>query len=138
MGLFFKIALLTVHTLLPSVLQCLELISKKKKKKSSTADMITLHEFFSPPMYIQGPFNKFPDFFVQAFKIVVHYWKFSMLLLYILSNDWPTFMISRSNEQLQLQLEYTLLRLDCHSWWISKMQYGREDTLEERYAIKLF
>ena len=25
---------------------------------------------------------------------------------------------------------------DCHSWWISKMQSGREDTLEERYAIK--
>ena len=24
----------------------------------------------------------------------------------------------------------------CHSWWISKMQSGREDTLEERYAIK--
>ena len=25
---------------------------------------------------------------------------------------------------------------DCHCWWISKMQSGREDTLEERYAIK--
>ena len=25
---------------------------------------------------------------------------------------------------------------DCHSWWISKMQPGLEDTLEERYAIK--
>ncbi len=24
----------------------------------------------------------------------------------------------------------------CHSWWISKMQSGRENTLEERYAIK--
>ena len=24
----------------------------------------------------------------------------------------------------------------CHSWGISKMQSGREDTLEERYAIK--
>ena len=33
-------------------------------------------------------------------------------------------------------LEYTLLRPDYHSWWISKMQSGREDTLEERYAIK--
>ena len=30
----------------------------------------------------------------------------------------------------------TLLKLDCHSWWISKMQSGGEDTLEERYAIK--
>ena len=46
-------------------------------------------------------------------------------------------MISGSNEQLQQQLEYTLLMPDCHSWWISKMQSGHEDTLEERYAIKL-
>ena len=29
-----------------------------------------------------------------------------------------------------------LLKPDCHSWWISKMQSGCEDTLEERYAIK--
>ena len=56
-----------------------------------------------------------------------------MLLLYILWDDWPIFMISGSNEQLQQQLEYTLLKLDCHSWWISKMQ---SDTLEEWYAIK--
>ena len=45
-------------------------------------------------------------------------------------------MISASNEQLQQQLEFTLLKPDCHSWWILKMQSGREDTLEERYAIK--
>ena len=45
-------------------------------------------------------------------------------------------MISASNEQLQKELEYTLLKPDCHSWWISKMQSGREDTLEERNAIK--
>ena len=25
----------------------------------------------------------------------------------------------------------------CHSWWISKTQSAREDTLEERYAIQL-
>ena len=46
------------------------------------------------------------------------------------------FMISDSNEHQQQQLEYTLLKPDCHTWWISKMQSGREDTLEERYAIK--
>ena len=80
--------------------------------------------------------NKFPDFFVSAFKIVVGSWKFNRLLLYILWDDWQIFMISLSNEQLQQQLEYTLLKPDCHSWWISKMQFGREDTLEERYAIK--
>ena len=59
-----------------------------------------------------------------------------MLLLYILWDGWSTFMISASNEQLQQQLEYTLLKHDCHIWWISKMQSGREDTLEEQYAMK--
>ena len=58
----------------------------------------------------------FQTFFVWAFRIVVDSWKFTMLLLYILWNDWPIFMISGSNEQLH--------------------QSGREDTLEERYAIK--
>ena len=56
-----------------------------------------------------------------------------MLLLYILWDDGPTFMISGSNQQLQQQLEYTLLKADCHGWRISKMQSGRE---EKRYAIK--
>ena len=85
---------------------------------------------------IRGAFNMFPDFFVQAFKIVVDSWKFTILLLYILWDDWPTFMISGSNEQLQQQLEHTLLKPDCHCWWISKMQSGRKVTLEELYAIK--
>ena len=75
----------------------------------------------------------FQTFFVRAFKIVVDSWKFSILLLYILWDDWPIFMISGSNEQLQQQLEYTLLKPDYHSWWISKIQSGRE---EEWYAIK--
>ena len=76
----------------------------------------------------------FQTFFVWTFEIVINSWKSSMLLLYILWDYWPSFMISASNEQLQQQLEYTLLKPDCHSWWISKMQ---SDTLEERYAIKL-
>ena len=59
-----------------------------------------------------------------------------MLLPYILWDDWQFFMISASNKQLQQQLEYTLLKPDCHSWWISKTQSGREDTLEEWYTIK--
>ena len=42
-------------------------------------------------------------------------------------------MISGTNKQLQQQLKYTIQKPDCHSWWISKMQSGRE---EERYAIK--
>ena len=73
----------------------------------------------------------FQNFFVWAFKITVDSWKFSMLLLYILCDDWIIFMISNSNEQLQQELEYTLLKFDCHSWWISKIQ---SDTLEEWYA----
>ena len=46
------------------------------------------------------------------------------------------FLISGSNELLQREFKYTLLKPDCHSWWISKIQSGREDTLEERYAKK--
>ena len=86
--------------------------------------------------YVCGAFNKFPDIFVLPFKIIVDSWKFTMLLLYILWDDWTIFMILGSNEQLQQQLGYTLLKPDCHSWWISKMQSGHEDALEERYAIK--
>ena len=32
--------------------------------------------------------------------------------------------------------QYTTLKPDCHCWWISKIQSGHEDTLEEWYAIK--
>ena len=77
-------------------------------------------------------FNKFPDFSLKAFKIVVDSWKFTMLLLYILWHDWPIFMISGSNQQVQQQLEHTLLKPDCHSWWISKI---KSDSLKERYTI---
>ena len=42
-------------------------------------------------------------------------------------------MILDSNEQLQQQLEYILLKPDYHCWWISKLQ---SDSLEERYVIK--
>ena len=77
----------------------------------------------------------FQTFFVQAFRIVLDSWKFSMLLQYILWDDRPIFMISDSNKQLQQQLEYTLLKPNCHSWWISKMQPEHEDCLEEWYTI---
>ena len=46
------------------------------------------------------------------------------------------FMISGSNEHLQQELEYTLLKPHCHSWWIAKMQSGHEDPLEEWYVLK--
>ena len=70
------------------------------------------------------PSIRFQTFFVQAFKIGVDSWTFSILLLYILWDDLLIFMISGSNKQLQQELEYTLLKLGCHSWWISKMQSG--------------
>ena len=82
------------------------------------------------------PSISFQTFFVQAFKIVVDSWKFTMLLIYTLWDDWPIFMIPHSNEHLQQQLEYTLLKPNCYCWRISKMHSGREDTLGERYAIK--
>ena len=56
-----------------------------------------------------------------------------MLLLCILWDEWPIFIISGLNEQLPHELECTLLNPDCHRWWISKMLC---DTLKERYAIK--
>ena len=46
---------------------------------------------------LRGAFNKFPTFFVQTFKIVVDSWKFSMLFLYILWDDWPIFMIQMNS-----------------------------------------
>ena len=60
----------------------------------------------------------------------------SVCYCYISWHDWPIFIISASKKQLQQELEYTLLKPDCHSWWISKMQSGHDETLEERYAIK--
>ena len=87
-----------------------------------------LYQFFWNIVYISNDinyfeirsvFNKVQDFFfLPAFKIVVDPWKSTMLLLYILWDDWPIFMISGSNEQQQQQLEYTLLKPDRHSWWI--------------------
>ena len=42
---------------------------------------------------LRGAFNKFPDFFVQAFKIVVNSWTFSMLLLYMLTGKFLWFHV---------------------------------------------
>ena len=50
---------------------------------------------------VRGAFNKFPAFFVLAFKIVVYSSKVSILLLYILWEDWPIVVIAGLNEQLQ-------------------------------------
>ena len=60
---------------------------------------------------VRGAYDRFADVFVWAHLLIVHTWNSSPL---------------RSNLNL---------RSNLHSWWISKMQPGREDTLEERYAI---
>ena len=47
-------------------------------------------------------------------------------------------MISGSNQQLQQQLEYTPIKPDCHSWWISKMQSGNfKKTIAIKFCFKL-
>ena len=45
-------------------------------------------------------------------------------------------MISGSNQQLRQELEYTLLKPDVTAGEFQKCNLGREDTLEEWYAIK--
>ena len=65
----------------------------------------------------------FQTFFVWVLKIVVDPWKFTMLLLYILWDDWPIFLISGSNEHLEQKFEYTLLKPDCFKcaiWYFSR------------------
>ena len=111
----------------------------KDVKETAARRRSIFHCFFLLYIYIYiyvGQSIVSRRFFVEALKIVLDSWKVTMLLLYILWDDWPVLMIPGSNEQLQQQLGYTLLKPDCHSWWISKMQSGREDTLEERYTIK--
>ena len=102
---------------------------------SRNGEGLGLNKTKSNPKYLIYEVHSisFQTFFVLVFKIVVDSCKFTTLLLYILWDDWPIFIISDSNQQLQQQLEYNLLKPDCYSWWISKMQ---SDTLEERYAIK--
>ena len=46
----------------------------------------------------EGHTISFQTFFVRPFKFVVDSWKFTMLLLYILWDNWPIFMISGLNE----------------------------------------
>ena len=73
--------------------------------------------------HLRCAYDKFPD----IFRMGIYNCR------WLLWDYWLIFMISDSNEQLHQQLEYTLLKPDCHSWWISKIQ---SDNSEERYAIK--
>ena len=69
--------------------------------------------------------------------------KLSETLEYSVCHCYTSYEMTQQFSWFQVQLnsyskefEYTLLKPDCHCWWISKMQSGCEDTLEERYAIK--
>ncbi len=80
------------------------------------------------------PSIRFETFFVQAFKIVcrllkIHYVIVIHLMIWLTNFD-------------DFSVKWTAtaaigIHPDCHSWWISKMQSGRDDTLEEQHAIKL-
>ena len=112
--------------------RCISVWEPSSSPSNSFSYYLSIRLFYwvlSVPIY-EVPSINFQTVFVQTFKIV------TILFLYILWDDWPIFMISASNEQLQQELEYTLLKPDCYTWWISKLQSTREDTLEERYAIK--
>ena len=124
-GLFVHNCYVHVHT-----------IRKHAYKHTDIYIYIYIYIYIHTCVCVCGSFNKFPEFFVQAFKIIVDSWKFRMLLLYIWWDDWPMLMISGSNEQLQQQLGIQPTKA-----WLSqlvnfKMHSGREDTLEKRYAIQ--
>ena len=116
-----------------------------ESEESSRLEKICCH---SDCCKVRGKFKELPDFFVQKCKIVVDSWKFSMSLLYIVWDDWPIFIISGWNEQLQQELEYTLIKPLCHSllnfknaiwtWWhfrktiCNKIVFNLEKMLQKR------
>ena len=62
-----------------STLKIVLLVGKGKYPLTESTAMVQ-----DPLPKIRCAFDKFPDVFVQAFKIVVDSWQFTMLLLYIL------------------------------------------------------
>ena len=65
---------------------------------------------------LRGTFNKFPDFFRTGIKNCRRLLKIHYVIAIHLMRRLTNFMISASNQQLQQQLEYILLKPDCHSW----------------------
>ena len=84
-------------------------------------------------LYIRCAYDKFPEFFRMGVQNCRRLWKIQYVIAIHLMRWLTNFYDFSFNEQLQHELEYTLLKPDCYSWWISKMH---PDTLEERYAIK--
>ena len=77
----------------------------------------------------------------QTFCTGIYNCRRLLRILYVIAIDlmrWLTnFYDFRFKWTATAGIQITLLKPDCHSWWISKMQSGCEDTLEEQYAIKL-
>ena len=82
-------------------LECLPFF---KTSPLSSAQLLSLQYKYiaSDLKHIRRAFNKFPDFFCSGIKIVVDPWKFCIILIYVLWDDWPMFRISHSKEQLHL------------------------------------
>ena len=103
--------------------------------------LVTRHDIY---IYIYVVHSiSFKAFLVQASRIVVDSWKFSMLLLLLmmmiaidLMRWWTKFYDFRFKGTATAAIGIHATKPDCHSWWTSKIQSGREDTLEERYATK--
>ena len=105
---FFKLKLILFHN---------RVIHYYTRRSLIFSSALFIYIYIYIYIYIRGAFNKSPDFFVHAFKIVVDFWKFSMLLLYIIWDDWPFFMISDSNEHLQQELKLSQLKNFKNAIW---------------------
>ena len=82
---------------------------------------------------VQGAYDKFPDFFCTGISNCHRLLKIQYLIAINLMR-WLTNFYDFGFKWTASA--GTGIHPDCHSWWLSKMQSGREDTLEEQYAIK--
>ena len=84
---------------------------------------------------LRGAFNRFTDFFVHAFKIVVDSWKFAVIAIHLMR--WLTnFYDFRFKWTATAAIGIHPTKTWLSQLGISEMQSGHEDPLEERYAMK--
>ena len=88
-------------------------------------------------IYLWDAYNKFPDVFCTGIQnwrrlLKVHYVIAIHLMRWLTNFHDFRFKWTATSSNWNTPLKNP----DCHSWWVSKMQSEREDTLEERYAIK--
>ena len=83
---------------------------------------------------IRGAFNKLPDIFCNEILNCRRLLK----IHYVIAIHLMRWLTNFYNFNFQWTTTATIgIHPTKASWWISKMQSGREETLEERYAIKL-